>query len=300
MSEWREQPIETLELLRHAEPKPCFLCDGENRFDTQACRHCGAPLTLGFEADESPIRRHLVAVLGTPAAGKTVYLGMLTDILSRQQDALQVVARGAYSVSLQQQTMAALARRHFPPRTTTSPDGWNWVHFEVNGLQRKRRIGLILPDIAGGAFLANLKHGADVPAIRGFLTKCSAALLLVDTERIERGDREQDFAAMKMVNYLGELAADRKSGWPARPVAVVFAKTDHSPTCALDPSAYAQQCAPGLFRQCRERLKRHQFFATSVVGSSATTLCQGHRLSIPLRVEPHGIVEPFQWVVSQL
>ena len=52
----------------------------------------------------------MIATLGSADAGKTVYLGMLTDMLSRENAPLQLLARGAFSVSLQQATMAALSR----------------------------------------------------------------------------------------------------------------------------------------------------------------------------------------------
>jgi hypothetical protein len=52
---------------------------------------------------------------------------------------------------------------------------------------------------------------------------------------------------------------------------------------------------------CQERFGGHRFFAVSVSGSclSCDTLTEG-RLHFPLRIEPHGIVEPFQWLVEQL
>lgn len=297
MTEWQAQTIETLELIREA--VPCFICDGANRCDADLCSHCGAPLALAFPNETTVSDRHLVAVLGTPAAGKTVYLGMLTDILSRQRDPLQVLARGAFSVSLQQEAMAALARRQFPRSTPMTPESWNWVHCEVNGARPKKRFELILPDLAGKAFLGEIEPGEAVPAVRGLLTKCSAALLIVDTEQVENGSQEQDVLAMQLVNYLSNLVKDRKSGWRSRPVAVVFAKSDCSEACLSDPAAYARERSRGLYRLCQERLKRHQFFAVSVVGGCATASWSGGRISVPLRIEPRGIVEPFKWIVRQ-
>ena len=297
MTEWQAQTIETLDLIRA--PISCFICDGQNRCDADLCSHCGAPLALAFTDEARCPDRHFVAVLGTPAAGKTVYLGMLTDILSRQRDPLQVLARGAFSVSLQQQTMAALSRRRYPDRTPLAPEQWNWVHCEVNSKRAKKRFELVLPDLAGSAFVDELEPGETLPAVRGLLTKCSAALLIVDAEQIECGDQEQDFITMKLVTYLSNLVPDRKTGWRTRPVAVVFTKAEANELCLEDPEQYAQERSRGLFRLCHERLKRHQFFATSVVGNSATVSWQGKRVAVPLRIEPRGILEPFKWIVRQ-
>ena len=52
----------------------------------------------------------MIAVFGASGVGKTVYLGMLMDMLSRQTERLQLLARGAFSITLQQTTVAALSR----------------------------------------------------------------------------------------------------------------------------------------------------------------------------------------------
>src|SRR5207247_1966556 len=73
----------------------------------------------------------MIAVIGTSGVGKTVYLGMLLDILSRQPQRMQVLARGAFSITLQQTVISALARGEFPTKTPNEPDRWNWVHCQI-------------------------------------------------------------------------------------------------------------------------------------------------------------------------
>ena len=87
----------------------CYVCQGASGLDAEFCRHCRAPLALAFEAEIRQAALHMLAVIGPSTCGKTVYLGMLTDLLSRQRGKLQVLARGAFSVSLQQQILSALA-----------------------------------------------------------------------------------------------------------------------------------------------------------------------------------------------
>ena len=74
----------------------------------------------------------MVAVLGPSGSGKTVYLGMLMDMLSRQPQRLEIVARGASSIGLQQTTVSALARCEFPAKTGREPECWNWMHCEIH------------------------------------------------------------------------------------------------------------------------------------------------------------------------
>lgn len=294
------QRMETYDLVKYASQTPCYICDGDNCFDKAFCRHCGAPLALALQSEGQKKPPHMIAVVGTPGAGKTAYLGMLTDILSRQHGSLQILARGAFSVSLQQNSICALAAHRFPDQTPQNPEGWNWVHCEVRGLPKKRNVDVVLPDVSGESFLAELEHPSSIRIIREFLKKCSAAMLLVDTDRLERGDQGPDFTAMKIVSYLSELAPDRKKGWAKRPVAVVFTKADRSSSCFDDPEHYGRQTTPGLWRQCQERLERHRVFATTLVGASVEVRSQGETVTLPLRVEPRGVAQPFEWLVDQL
>jgi hypothetical protein len=292
--------MESYDLISGNREVCCCICDKGNRFDAEFCRHCRAPLALSYQLDDRRRTMHLTAVLGPTSAGKTVFLGMLTDLLSRQNGPLQILARGAFSVSLQQQSMSALSRRQFPPPTPVDPEGWNWVHCEVSGNSRQKGIDVVMPDLSGKALFHESDQSNHTAVVRAFITKCSAALLLVDTEAIERGDQNQDFMAMKSVNYLAELTTDRRRKKPRRPVAVVFTKADCSDACWDDPAGYAEDKLPGLWRQCKERLGKWQFFAATVVGACAHLDDHGQLVSVPLRIEPRGIAEPFVWLVEQL
>jgi hypothetical protein len=125
-------------------------------------------------------------------------------------------------------------------------------------------------------------------------------LVLIDAPRAESGESDEDFQTMKLISYLCELASDRHSGWPARPVALVFTKADQCEQCFENPAAFARRHTPGLVQQCRERLKRHQFFAVGVAGSIGVRNEPDGRVYLPLRVEPRGIVDPFRWLLEQL
>ena len=53
------------------------------------------------------------------------------DMLSRQEQGTHILARGGFSINLQQETIAALARCEFPERTSIEPERWHWVHGQV-------------------------------------------------------------------------------------------------------------------------------------------------------------------------
>lgn len=292
--------MESCDLAAHAVAVRCSVCEGHNSFDVERCRHCQAPLALTYQVEGSrKTAPTMMVVLGPSGCGKTVYLGMLADMLSRQAGPCQMLARGAFSVEVQQQTIGELAHRRFPPRTDPDPKSWNWMHCQVAGSRWRRPSEFILPDMSGAAVEEEIERQAS-PIIRAFLKKCAAAIILVDSERLEGGDEAPDFFAMKVISHLHELGASRKTSWIKRPVAIVFTKADASSSCFDDPTAFAEVHAPGLWRQCQQRLKRHRFFAASVVAASCQIDLAGEPMPIAMRIEPHGIIQPMEWVIKSL
>lgn len=291
--------LDSHRLAAYTVPYPCYICGGGNNFDAELCRHCHAPMALAQQATQQNVQPRMLAALGPSGAGKTVYLGMLTDMLSRQEEPLQVLARGAFSIQLQQQTLAALARCEFPQKTPTEPDRWHWVHCQVLR-PRHRPIELIMPDLAGEALLEEVDHPRTFPVIRAFLSQCAGAMVLIDAPRAQAGENDEDFQTMKLLSYLCELESDPQRGWPARPLALVFTKADQCEQCFDNPSAFARRHTPGLWQQCQQRLRRHRFFAVGVAGACGFRHETHGRVQVPLRIEPRGIVEPFLWLVDQL
>ena len=289
--------MDSYRLAAYTVPCPCYICGGGNNFDAELCRHCHAPMALAHQATSQKLHPRMIAAVGPSGAGKTVYLGMLTDTLSRQDENMQLLARGAFSIRLQQHAMASLAHCEFPQKTPNEPDRWHWVHCQV--LRKKHRpTELIMPDLAGEALLEEVDHPGTYPVIRSFLTKCAGIMVLIDAPRVESGDNDEDFHTMKLISYLTELPGDKKTSWQSRPVALVFSKADQCEHCFDDPSGFAERHTPGLVQQCRERLKRHQFFAVGVAGAIGFRNEPHGRVQIPLRIEPRGIVEPFRWLLD--
>jgi hypothetical protein len=292
--------LDSYRLAQYTVSCPCYICGGGNNFDAELCRHCFAPMALAHQATTQKIHPRMVAAIGSSGAGKTVYLGMLADMLSKGRNDLQLLARGAFSIGLQEKTMASLARCEFPAKTPNDPDRWNWVHCQI--LRKKLKpVELILPDLAGEALLEEIDHPNTYPVIRAFLGKCSGVLVLIDAVRCQAGEADEDFRAMKLLSYLCELQADKKTGWASKAVALVFTKADQCDHCFDDPQQFARRHTPGLYVQCRERLKRHAFFAAGVAGACGFRLERGGgKIHVPLRIEPRGVVEPFHWLLEEV
>ncbi|UUO05677.1 hypothetical protein M4951_20160 [Blastopirellula sp. J2-11] len=292
--------MESYRLAQYAVPISCYICGGDNNYDVELCRHCSAPMALSHQANSQGIEPGMIAVLGTAAAGKTVYLGMLLDMLTRRNNRVQVLARGAFSITLQQRTMAALAASAFPEKTPNEPDRWNWVHCQAKLPSQKRPIELIMPDMAGEAILEEVDHPHSYPAIHSFLKKCAGVLLLIDTERIEDGSQEQNYFMMKLITYLSEQSQKKRRGKCVRPMAIVFSKADQCDPCFANPDRYARDRTPNLWQQIGERFETVGFFASSVTGACTQKMDHGLRVNVPLRIEPRGIVEPFEWLIRKV
>lgn len=292
-------PLDSYRLAQYAVQAPCYICGEGNTFDAEMCRHCHSPMALAHQANSQKVHPLMLSVIGSAGAGKTVYLGMLADMLSRPNDSAQLLARGAFSISLQQMTMAALAECEFPAKTPNEPDRWNWMHYQAQVRGRRTPLELIMPDMAGEAILEEINHPHSYPVIRAFLTKCVGAMLLVDAEQLDQGDQQQDLQTMKILSYMAELTNDRRRGWGSRPLAVVFTKADQCDTSFDDPEEFARKNAPGLWQHCRERFRRSKFFAAGVAGACIYRRDLGGKVLTPLRIEPRGVVEPFLWLVNQ-
>jgi hypothetical protein len=293
--------LDSYRLTNYAVQVPCVICDQENSVEIEFCRRCQAPMALAHQAGSGKLAPKLVVALGPSGVGKTVYLGMLLDILSRQPNYMQLSARGGFSVNLQQHTLHALARREFPNKTPNEPDRWNWVHCQLQVPKRRRPTELLLPDIAGEALFEEVDHPKSYQVLHMLLTRAHGVLILVDATRLESGSLDEDYFTMKLMSHMSEVGGHSKAAWGRRPVAVIFSKADQCETCFENPAGYAQRHAPGLWRICQQRFSRYQFFAAGVAGACATrTLGDGSQQNVPLRIEPRGIVEPFRWLAEML
>lgn len=293
--------LDSYRLAQYTASIGCYICGEGNTYDTELCRTCSAPMALAHQANAQKVRPQMIAAIGPSGVGKTVYLGMLLDMLSRRPTQMQMLARGAFSITLQQAVVGALSKCEFPHKTPSEPDRWNWVHCQIRRAQDKQPVELVMPDLAGESLLYEVDHPHSYPVIHSLLKRASGVLVLIDAAELNSGSRDQDFFTMKLLSYLSELDCDELEPWRQRPVALVFTKSDECEESFVDCAGYAQAHASGLWQHCLERFERHRYFASGVAGGCAYREIPGYgRVRVPLRIEPRGIVEPFAWLVEQL
>jgi hypothetical protein len=245
----------------------------------------------------------IVSVIGESNVGKTVYLGFLLDMLAQRAGDFEAVPRGAHSIDLQQTVICHMANRMFPPKTPMEANQWPWAYYQV----RRRDAGspwvdLVMPDIAGESFAAEVAAPRTFRVIHNLLNKSAGMLLLVDAALAADGSPQPDFFAMKMLSYIDGLHAAKREQAIQTPIAILACKADHCPDCFHNPREFVQANLNRTWNLCQSRFANVQFFATSVVGSLgyATSPDQEYVVPIPLHTALQGVLEPFQWIIDQL
>ena len=281
---------------------PCLICETQNEKDAIVCGTCGAPMALIQEALTQERDPCIVTVIGDSNVGKTVYLGMLLDMLSKRADDFEAIPKGAYSVNLQHSVISYLGARQFPPKTAMEVDDWHWAYYQVSRRDRGSQIyDLVMPDMAGEAIAAEVATPSTFAVIRSLLEKSAGAVLLVDAALAGAGSPQPDFFALKLMSYLDGVLSSRREERLSTPVAVVLSKADYCPDCFDDPRGFAKTNLNRLWNMCESRFKYFEFFATSVVGALGYGTDQSDNvIPYPLHVAPRGILEPFEWVLSKL
>ena len=283
----------------------CVCCAHRLSDRDQFCPECQTPASLSLTVISRGEPQNFVSVLGASNAGKTVYLGLLLDILSKGPEEFRGMATSAFSVDLQEQVITALERRTFPEKTPSEADEWKWLHCEISMAQKKstRHVDLISPDFAGEAIAMEVNHAGTYPAIQHVVGLSSGLLILCDSMRVRDEGSAEDLFGMKLASYIAQLhglSSNGRSSCGGPAVAVVFTKCDGCPEAVEDPAQFAANNTPRLYEFCRRTFASHSFFAASVAGSSGVLCDQsGLQSRIPFHVQPRGVIEPLRWIVGQ-
>ena len=94
------------------------------------------------------------------------------------------------------------------------------------------------------------------------------------------------------------VAAHR--GAERRPLALVLTKADKCDGLFENPREFAEAHASALWSDCRARFPATRRIRLLGDGATAFRDSYGRRQQVPLRIEPHGIVEPFGWLMTEL
>jgi hypothetical protein len=255
-----------------------------------------------IEAIQSrPDPPRFVGVLGPSGVGKTVYLGLLLDLLSRGECGLQGLAQSPFTLTLHRKLILALERQRFPEKTPIESDRWDWIHCEISAGKRKGLYEVIAPDVAGEAVVGELENQGTHKTVRALISRCAGLVILIDVVQVVADGKGQELFAMQLISYLDALRPRKRNRRIDVPVAIVFTKTDLCDEPIRDPETFARGNVSALYSQCRARLERVSFHFSGVAGSTGRLIDQnGQEMLVPLRVEPRGIVEPFAWMLQQL
>lgn len=306
MSNSNEQIIQSTRFLGGNGRVTCVCCQQESFNNSGHCSQCHAPIDLSHTSLKRGTPANFVTVLGASGAGKTVFIGMLLDILSKGTNGIQGLPNNSFSVAIQQQTISALESRRFPDKTPAEAEGWQWVHCEVKlPEKRKNCLDIVTPDFAGEAIAAELEHPGTHKAIASVIAQSKAIIVLIDSLGVRDSGRDEDFFAMKMASYILNLHAAKKGSFSSKrkskvPLAIVLTKSDSCSEAMDDPVRFASDSMPGFARFLERNFAVYQFFASGVVG--ATAMMADHRgyvMEMPLHIEPRGITEPLAWIIRQ-
>lgn len=281
----------------------CLICGTQNLVDSPLCIECSAPMSIVHDVVAQEREPHIVSIVGESNVGKSVYLGFLLDMLSQRAGDFDAIPKGAYSVELQQTVISHMARRSFPPKTPMEAVEWHWAYYQVRRRNESSKwADLIMPDMAGESLAAELAGPNTFKVIRGLLRRSAGVMLLVDAGLAANGSPRGDFFALKILSYIDALQARKCDERVDTPAAVVLCKADYCPECFDDPRSFAKANLNRLWNFCESRFNKVNYFASSVVGSLAYAISPDEDFvtPIPLHAAPHGVLEPFEWVLDQL
>ncbi|MFQ5413317.1 MAG: hypothetical protein ACE5E6_02555 [Phycisphaerae bacterium] len=278
----------------------CLICDAPNQLDAMVCASCGAPTVLVHDALSQERDPCMITVIGDSNVGKTVYLGVLLDMLSKRAEDFEAIPKGAYSVNLQHSVISYLSARQFPPKTAMEVDEWHWAYYQVTKPRRSDMVfDLIMPDMAGEALAAEVASPQTFTIIRSLLEKSAGLVLLVDAAVAASGSPQPDFFALKLMSYLDATCCTKRKKQIPTPVAVILSKADYCPQAFDDPRAFAKTNLNRLWNICESRCERFEFFAASVVGALGYGSDDSDNvIPFPLHVAPRGVLEPFEWMLN--
>jgi hypothetical protein len=278
----------------------CPLCGGESR-EGNPCSTCSLPFKVIESILTRPSPPRFLGVLGPTGVGKTVYLGMLLDLLARGVGGLHGLAQSPFTMSLHRNLILALERQRFPEKTPIESDRWDWVHCAVHAGKSKTAYDIVTPDVAGEAVMSELENPGTHKTIRALISRCAGLVVLVDVVQVVADGQGQELFAMQLISYLDALKPRKRNRKIDVPVSIVFTKTDLWDEWIRDPEAFAKANVSALYNQCRARLEQCCFYFSGVAGSTSRLIDRnGQEMLVPLRIEPRGIVEPFAWMINQM
>ncbi len=290
--------------LAYSNAPPCVCCDSQMTTLDEYCLECHTPAEITASVHNRRASPHFISVVGPSNAGKTVFLGLLLDMLCGGAKDLKGVPNGAFSIGLQEQVISALEERRFPEKTPNESDLWKWLHCVVtdSSTKQSKQVDFVAPDFAGEAIAQELEHPGTHAAVSHIVQRTAAFLLLCDSVEVRDNGAREDLFAMKLGSYIRQqqgLSEIGKSRDLTPAIAIVFTKADTCPEAAADPRRFMANNMPRFLDYCQHNFPRHDVFSASVVGSSAMLSNDSGAVSrVPFHIQPRGVIEPLHWAIQ--
>ncbi|MEZ6138488.1 MAG: hypothetical protein R3C53_26700 [Pirellulaceae bacterium] len=283
----------------------CVCCNTQFGGYEDYCGKCQTPVSLSQSVVAHGGGHTFISVLGASSAGKTVYLGLLLDILSKEPADFRGAAASAFSVGLQEHVVNELENRSFPEKTPAEADAWNWLHCKLTIAEKRstRSVDLISPDFAGEAIAMEMQQPGLYPVVANVVRRSSGILILCDSVQVRDHGSGEDLFAMKLASYIAEqhslYGKPKGKAGKGPSLAIVFTKTDACPEAVEDPTAFAANNAPRLYEFCRQTFRHQQYFAAGIAGSTGVISDnRGAQMRVPFHIQPYGVLEPLRWTLA--
>ena len=290
--------------LLEAESNRCICCQSVISEHNDFCDHCHTPTEITRSVGRRQKDPHFISIVGPSNAGKTVYLGVLLDMLCGGSQNLKGIPNGAFSIGLQEIVVRDLEERRFPGKTPNESDLWNWLHCVVsdNTPNEERTVDFVAPDFAGEAIAMELEQPGTYPAVENIIKRTSAFLLLCDSMEVRDNGSSADLFAMKLGSYIVQkqsLAAQEGHDAVTPAVGVIFTKSDTCLDAEQDPARFLANNMPRFRDFCFHHFPKHEAFSASIVGSSVLLAdSYGGNARVPLHIQPKGVIEPLKWAIQ--
>jgi hypothetical protein len=284
----------------------CVCCSGRVENSEDYCPKCQTPVCLSQSAAIHGGGQQFISILGASNAGKTVYSGLLLDILCKGPPEFRGVAASPFAVDLQEYVIRSLEQRAFPEKTPSEADTWQWLHCKLSITENRstRTADLISPDFAGEAIAMEICRPGLYPVVENVVSRSSGIMLLCDSLRVRDHGASEDLFATKLAAYIAaqheaqeDITCKSRKG-PS--IAVIFTKCDACPEATGSPRNFASSNMRRLFDFCEQKFHRVEYFTTGVAGSTGLLSDgRGWKTRMPFHVQPHGILEPLKWLLTQ-
>ncbi len=230
-----------------------------------------------------------VALLGPPAAGKTVYVSALLHALMHEHKRLIFIPRARDTLERLMQSFRTLGSGNFLPRTTAY-ENTSYVGTIIRRriFSRTTAVDISFHDHAGEAMLGvrrdNSKKDLQNNEVIAAAVKAQFLFIFIDLTRSDI------FDYVELLHVLAELLPRTNDHRINKAIAVIIQKSDLVPN-EVQRAAWEVRVKP-VIAACEQLVRVHKVFFVSSTGP----LVVDH---VPNPRRPENLLDPLVWCLSQ-